>query len=263
MMEMFQKASFVLYGAAVAAAFAGFLLNKSWRFRAALYALAAGWACSAAQISLRWFWAGRPPFANQYESLVFMLWAFIAVYLLFLRYSRSSPEWLAPWVAGLAVAGTAGSSFLNSGISPLVPALQSNWLLVHVSTVMAGYGAFALCFLASLAFLLLKDPRQSVRREALPPLIYRTTLAGFWLLSLGIITGSVWANSAWGSYWSWDPKETWSLITWVYYAAAIHLRKSRGWTDSGFAKLMAAGFALVMFTYFGVNYLMSGLHSYG
>ena len=100
------------------------------------------------------------------------------------------------------------------------------------------------------------------KRRDVDALAYRACLAGFWLLSLGIITGAVWANSAWGSYWSWDPKETWSLITWLYYAVAIHLRRTSGWKEEKFARLMLAGFALVMFTYFGVNYFLPGLHSY-
>jgi ABC-type transport system involved in cytochrome c biogenesis permease subunit len=262
MTAIFQKASFVLYGASIAAALAGFLFNREWKFRGALWALCAAWALNTVYIVLRWHWAGRAPLSNQHESLVFLLWAFIAVYLLFLYFSDRALERLAPWAAGLAAVGTAGDSLLNSEISPLVPALQSNWLFIHVSTVMAGYGAFALSFLLSLVSLFVKAPAQEDSRLNMDRLTYRACLVGFWLLSMGIITGAVWANSAWGSYWSWDPKETWSLITWFYYAAAIHLRRGRGWANRNFAWLMTAGFILVMFTYFGVNYLLPGLHSY-
>ncbi|MFA6434664.1 MAG: cytochrome c biogenesis protein CcsA [Elusimicrobiales bacterium] len=262
MMEIFQKASFVLYGAAAAAALAGFIFNREWKFRRALAALAGGWVLDTVYLALRWHSAGRAPLSNQYESLSFLLWAFIAVYLLFFYFSDRTLDRLAPWAAGLAVTGAAGSSFLDSGISPLVPALQSNWLLIHVGTVMAGYGAFTLSFLVSIVFIFAASPGREAGRGNLDSLMYRSALVGFWLLSMGIITGAVWANSAWGSYWSWDPKETWSLLTWLYYAAAIHLRRGRGWTDMKFARLMAAGFVLVMFTYFGVNYLLPGLHSY-
>ena len=262
MMAIFQKLSFVLYCAALAVTLAGFLFNAAWKFRGALQALAAGWALNTAYIGLRWYSAGRAPMSNQYESLIFLLWAFVAIFLLFYWFSDRAQAWLAPWTAGLAAVGTAGGSFLNSDISPLVPALQSNWLFIHVSTVMAGYGAFTLSFLISVVFLFAREKVREDKRGGMDHLMYRACLVGFWLLSMGIITGAVWANSAWGSYWSWDPKETWSLITWLYYAAAIHLRRGKGWKDRKFAWLMAAGFVLVMFTYFGVNYLLPGLHSY-
>ncbi|MBI2915679.1 MAG: cytochrome c biogenesis protein CcsA, partial [Elusimicrobia bacterium] len=93
-------------------------------------------------------------------------------------------------------------------------------------------------------------------------LLERSVVLGFLFLTIGILLGSVWAKTAWGSYWSWDPKETWSLITWFFYAVALHLRKTRNWRNEKFAWLAAAGFAFVLFTYFGVNYLVTGLHSY-
>ncbi|MBA4393957.1 MAG: c-type cytochrome biogenesis protein CcsB, partial [Desulfobacca sp.] len=97
----------------------------------------------------------------------------------------------------------------------------------------------------------------------LDDLIYQTIIIGFLLLTLGIVTGSIWAHSAWGTYWSWDPKETWSLITWLVYAALLHARMMKGWHGSRIAWLSIIGFACVLFTYFGVNFILSGLHSYG
>lgn len=263
MMEFAQKASFVLYGAAMAATLAGFLFNKAWKFKYSVFALFAGWVSSTFYIGARWYWAGRAPLSNQYESLVFLIWAFVAAYLLFRQFSSRELEWLSPWTALVAAVSLGAGSFLESDISPLVPALQSNWLFIHVSTVMTGYGALLLSFLGAAGFFLMGKAEPEGRRKSLESLVYRACLVGFWLLSMGIITGSVWANSAWGSYWSWDPKETWSLITWLYYAVAIHLRRTKGWKDRKFAGLMLWGFVLVLFTYFGVNYLMSGLHSYG
>ncbi|CAD7777191.1 Cytochrome c biogenesis protein CcsA [Candidatus Methanoperedenaceae archaeon GB50] len=96
----------------------------------------------------------------------------------------------------------------------------------------------------------------------LDALIYQTITFGFTLLTVGIITGAVWADKAWGSYWSWDPKETWSLITWFIYATFIHCRLVKGWREKKMAVLSIIGFASVLFTYFGVNFLLSGLHSY-
>lgn len=274
-MEFAQKASFVFYGAALAVTLAGFLFNKDWKFRYSVLALWAGWVSSNIYIGARWYWAGRAPLSNTYESLVFLVWAFVISYLLFRKFSAApfhpsslSPhpcafDWLAPWTALVAVLTLGGASFFASDISPLMPALQSNWLFIHVSTVMAGYGALLLSFLGAAVFFFMGKAEQGDRRKTLESLVYRACLAGFWLLSLGIITGAVWANSAWGSYWSWDPKETWSLITWLYYAVVIHLRRTKGWKDKKFAGLMLWGFVLVLFTYFGVNYLMTGLHSYG
>ena len=270
MMELAQKASFVFYSAAIAATLAGFLFNKAWKFKYSVLALCAGWVSGTAYICARWYWAGRAPLSNQYESLVFLIWTFVGAYLLFRQFSTAPPhpsdhafDWLAPWTALVAVLSLGGASFLESDISPLIPALQSNWLLIHVSTVMTGYGALLLSFLGAVVFLFTDTLAHEDRRKNLELLVYRACLVGFWLLSVGIITGSVWANSAWGSYWSWDPKETWSLITWLYYAVAIHLRRTKGWKDIKFAGLMLGGFVLVMFTYFGVNYLMPGMHSYG
>ncbi len=262
-MEISLKASFVFYGAALAATLLGFLFNKAWKFKYSILALFAAWLCGTYHIAARWYLAGRAPLSNQYESLIFLIWAFVGAYLLFKHFSGSELEWLAPWTAVVAVLSMGGASFLESSISPLVPALQSNWLLIHVSTVMTGYGALLLSFLGAAVFTFMGKAEHAEKRKSLESLVYRACLVGFWLLTLGIITGAVWANSAWGSYWSWDPKETWSLITWLYYAVAIHLRRTKGWREKKFAGLMLWGFVLVMFTYFGVNYLMSGLHSYG
>ena len=261
-MEISLKVSFVLYGLAMAAALLGFLFNKDWRSRYSVPALFAGWLSATAHVGIRWYLSGRAPLSNQYESLVFLIWAFVGVYLLFRNLPGRGLDWLAPWTGMVAVLSLAAGSFLGSDIEPLVPALQSNWLLVHVSTVMTGYGALLLSFLGAAAFSFM-GAAQEERKKGLESLVYRACLVGFWLLTLGIITGAVWANSAWCSCWSWDPKETWSLITWLYYAVAIHLRRTRSWREKKFAGLMLWGFVLVMFTYFGVNYLMSGLHSYG
>ena len=164
-------------------------------------------------------------------------------------------ERLIPWVAGYAILSMGVASLLDSSIEPLVPALQSNWLLIHVASTLFGYASLTLAFLGALLCFGRGD-------ASLDSFLYRSCALGFWLLTLGIATGAVWANSAWGSYWSWDPKETWSLVTWLFYAIAVHLRRTRGWREKRFAWLMVAGFGLVVFTYFGVNYLLSGLHAY-
>jgi cytochrome c-type biogenesis protein CcsB len=163
---------------------------------------------------------------------------------------------------------------MNDRIQPLLPALQSNWLIAHVITCFLGYAAFAVSCSLSIMFLL-KKPCPDKNKESkgllslfpeisvLDDLIYQTIIIGFLLLTLGIATGSIWAHSAWGTYWSWDPKETWSLITWLVYAALLHARMMKGWHGTRIAWLSIIGFACVLFTYFGVNFILSGLHSYG
>jgi cytochrome c-type biogenesis protein CcsB len=204
------------------------------------------------------------PLSNFYESLVFFAWClpFLAL-ISFRRYLR---DYLGTVVAILACLILAYASLggVDSRIRPLMPALKSNWLLIHVVTCFLGYAAFTLGF--GTAILYLKQERRP--RLSLPPasqldrLIYQTTTIGFLFLTLGILTGAVWAETAWGKYWSWDPKETWSLITWLIYAALLHARLVKGWQGRRIAWLAVVGFLAVLFTYFGVSFLLSGLHSY-
>lgn len=203
------------------------------------------------------------PLSNFYESLVFFSWCLPALGLLaFRRYLKG---YLGALVAMLASLLLAYASFgVDSSIKPLMPALKSNWLLIHVVTAFLGYAAFALAFGSALLYLL----QERRPRPSLPPLpvldrlIYRTTVLGFLLLTLGIFTGAVWAETAWGRYWSWDPKETWSLITWFIYAALLHARLLKGWHGRRIAWLAVLGFLAVLFTYLGVSFLLTGLHAY-
>jgi cytochrome c-type biogenesis protein CcsB len=154
---------------------------------------------------------------------------------------------------------------ISSELQPLVPALQSNWLTAHVVTCFIGYAAFAVGFAASGAYLLKGGKGEGLlpSGKVLDDVAYRAVAVGFPFLTMGILTGAIWANYAWGTYWSWDPKETWSLITWLVYAAYLHARFTAGWRGQRLAWLSAVGFAAVVFTYWGVNFVLSGLHSYG
>ena len=214
---------------------------------------------------------GHAPLSNLYESLIFFSWTIILLYILveWRTKSRSIGTFITP-LAFLALAYASFSDRVKSGIQPLVPALQSNWLTAHVITCFFGYSAFALAFSLSVMYLLKKldvPGRENIflrlipRPGVLDNLSYQMVVIGFIMLTLGIITGSVWANSAWGSYWSWDPKETWSLITWFVYATLLHSRMIKGWKGQRLAVLSLIGFFCVLFTYFGVNFL-AGMHSY-
>ena len=229
-------------------------------------------------IGLRWYESyqmgvGHAPLSNMYESLVFFSWSIVIFYLLLeLKFNN---RLLGAFAIPFAFVSMAYASFgkgISQEISPLIPALQSNWLIAHVVTCFIGYAAFAVaCGLG--AMYLLKssadDKADPGLIGTLPELrviddiIHKTMVFGFLWLSAGIITGAIWANSAWGTYWSWDPKETWSLITWFIYAATLHARFTRGWQGKRIAWLAIIGFLSVIFTYFGVNFLLSGLHSYG
>ena len=207
---------------------------------------------------------GYPPLANMYESLVFFSWAVVIFYLLvFLkRYPWGLFGLLTSFFSALVLFLPIAVG-MDRGIRPLVPALQSPWLIIHVITCFLGYASFALGFLLSLLQLLeLRSTEFVPPASALEEGTYRAILSGFLFLTLGIITGAAWAHYAWGRYWSWDPKETWSLITWLIYAGWLHARLVRGWKGRRTAVLSVVGFFSVLFTYFGVNYLLQGLHSY-
>jgi ABC-type transport system involved in cytochrome c biogenesis permease subunit len=224
---------------------------------AATALLAAGAVALTIYMGLRWHAAGRAPFSNMFESLVLFAWTIAAVYLAIRTRVRVTA--LGAAAALLAALVLAYASAFESDIRPLVPALRSNWLSVHVFTCFLGYGGFAVSALGAVSYLIVRDHGP---REVLETIVARTIAFGFLFLTAGIVTGSVWANSAWGTYWSWDPKETWSLVTWLIYAVFLHGRFTRGWRGRVAAWISLVGFAAVLFTYFGVNYLLPSLHSY-
>ena len=239
-----------------------------------------GWGVETVAIALRWkesydLGHGHAPLSNLYESVVFFAWTIILIYgIIEYKYKYRV---IGAFVLPFALLGMAWAQLgLNSGIEPLVPALQSNWLLYHVITCFLGYAAFAVACGISIMYLIkAKGESDSSDSQAggmismfpairiLDDLNYKAIMIGFPLLTLGIVTGAAWANYAWGTYWSWDPKETWSLITWFVYAAFLHARITRGWVGKRAAWLSIIGFAATIFCYLGVNLFLSGLHSYG
>lgn len=234
-----------------------------------------GFICQTIGLIVRTFEAGHAPFANLYESIIFFTWAIACVFC--------STEIFRP-IKHLGII-TAPLTLIGSAIAivlplnyraaqPLMPALQSRWLEFHVITAFLSYAAFALAFGAGILFLLqerwfrLGKTTGFYSRfqdlEMLDAYTYWLISFGFIMLALGIITGAVWANTAWGSYWSWDPKETWSIITWLIYAFYLHARLIVGWRGRKAAWFAIIGFIAVLFTYAGVNFLIpQGLHSYG
>ncbi|OQY46501.1 MAG: c-type cytochrome biogenesis protein CcsB [Desulfobacteraceae bacterium 4572_87] len=255
---------------------AGMVMNRAFLSRLGTYLSLLGFTAQTLAIILRWVESyelgmGHAPFSNLYESLIFLAWTLMFLYLIleWRTKNRTIGAFVTPLVF-LAMAYASFSPNINSQIQPLIPALKSNWLISHVITCFFGYAAFAISFGVSVMYLLKlldSEHKNNLFLKLIPSntilddLNYQMIVIGFLMLTLGIITGSVWAHSAWGTYWSWDPKETWSLITWLVYASVIHTRLVKGWTGKKIAILSIVGFSCVLFTYFGVNYL-AGLHSY-
>ncbi len=205
---------------------------------------------------------GHAPLSNFYESLVFYAWC-IPFIIIVMRKRLDFPLiTMFACLASLVFMGLASLPSVDKNIQPLIPALQSNWLHVHVFTCFIAYAAFAISALCGM-FYLFTAPGIIPPKETLEEINYRSVVVGFPTLTAGILTGAVWAHYAWGSYWSWDPKETWSLITWIIYALFLHARFTRGWKGRKIAVLSIIGFVSVIFTYFGVNFILTGLHSYG
>ncbi len=255
---------------------ASFAFKKQALAKIGFYTLIIGFVDNTAGIILRWIESyqmgyGHAPFANMYESLVFFSWTVAVLYIFVeFKYKESIIGVFVSPLVFLAIAYASFDPSISTKISPLIPALKSNWLIAHVITCFLGYAGFAVAFGFSIMYFIKpKDPASPSIFAKLPSwelideLTYQMVVFGFLFLTIGIITGSVWANSAWGKYWSWDPKETWSLITWMIYAIFMHLRMMRGWHGNNLAWVSIIGFIAVLFTYFGVNYLLSGLHSYG
>jgi ABC-type transport system involved in cytochrome c biogenesis permease subunit len=205
---------------------------------------------------------GHVPLSNYYESLVSFSWCITFVTLV-LRKKLKSPYFIISSISGsfLVMAYANLSPSVEKSILPLIPALQSNWLHIHVLTCFLAYASFFLSFLCGV-FFFLNSRNPFLETKLLEEINKKSVSIGFVFLTAGILSGAVWAHYAWGSYWSWDPKETWSLITWIIYALFLHGKLIRGWAGKRAAILSIIGFLSVLFTYFGVNFLLSGLHSY-
>lgn len=250
--------------------------------------------CLSIILALRWLHNGYFPLSNLYESLIFLTWSLTFVQLII--ESQNNSRLIGAINIPISLFIIAFTSFIlpremKLG-SPLVPALKSNWLMMHVSIMILSYAVLISGCLLSILFLIIsrsglhtkytssqtiKYPCDNLNSsntyyilfnrmnilESLDTLSYRIIGLGFPLLTIGIIAGAVWANEAWGSYWSWDPKETWALITWLVFASYLHTRISNSWQGEKPAILASIGFIVVWICYLGVNFLGKGLHSYG
>ncbi len=201
-----------------------------------------------------------PAVTNTYEALViFAAGIHLLLYFVSGKYQHAYIMFIGTIVVFVFLA-LASSPLVPADLVPPVPALQSHWLVLHVLLSFAGEAFFVVAFAAALVFLF---SRSETKRVEADRITYISVTVGYFLFTVGaLIFGMVWAEQAWGSYWSWDPKETWALVTWLTYTLYLHLRFIRGARGKITALVAVIGFLLTMFTFFGVNYLMSGLHSY-
>jgi cytochrome c-type biogenesis protein CcsB len=262
--------AFLVYFVSLALSGAYMLSGARLAERGALAALTAGVALQTLNLTARSLEAGRAPFSNLYESLAIFAWG-TATCLLAVQWSRKTPA-AGLTVLPLVLAALGYASTLDARIEPLMPALRSPWMFYHVAAAILAYGAFAVAGGLGMLYLIRHSlekrttaPSWIERLPGLGPLdtwTYSTIAFAFPFMVLVLVTGAIWAQKAWGTYWQWDPKETWALITTLFYAGYLHARQFTRWRGLRSAWLAVIGFLVVVFTYLGVNLLLSGLHSY-
>lgn len=208
-------------------------------------------------LTIRTVMGGRLPLTNGYEFVLAFAFLTVLMYLLYEFRTKNSQAGGMVMLINTLLFSSIIILMPNqiNYIGPLMPALKSPWLISHVITAIIAYSAFALATGLALIHLLHHTTEDDSN-------IYKIVLAGFATLSLSIVLGAIWAEQAWSSYWTWDPKETWALVTWIIYAVYLHLHRQKTWRGKKAHILVIAGFILVLFTFFGVNYLLVGLHSY-
>ncbi|MBN2199677.1 MAG: c-type cytochrome biogenesis protein CcsB [Candidatus Aminicenantes bacterium] len=268
--SFFFQTALVLYGLS-AAAYLVYQLGRRRTFSGAGWTVGlAGLVFHTAALVQRTLVSGHAPFTNMYESLSFLAWSCLLAYLVMDKLCNLPKAGFFLLIIVLAFMLLANSPLMPKDIKPLMPALQSVWLWLHVSITLMGEAFFAVAFITSLMSLFAPSSRNKTSpdktgaaADTLDRVSYRAIAAGFPLFTLGgLVLGMVWAHKAWGAYWSWDPKEVWSLITWLVYALYLHTRLVMGWRGRRSAIIAVVGFLAALFTYFGVNYLLAGLHSY-
>jgi cytochrome c-type biogenesis protein CcsB len=229
--------------------------------------LVVGLAFHTVGIGLRWSIAGRAPVSDMYESLVFMGWGVVAIGLVLEGFYRKGYFATGAGLMGFVILAFSENLPIESSINPLVPVLaNTSWLSIHVMTIMLSYSAFALAMALGhvTLFMQLFKPGKTEALRNVSGLLYKTLQVGVLFLAAGIAFGAIWANESWGRYWGWDPKETWSLITFFAYLALIHARYAAWIQNFGLSILTIACFLTVLMTYYGVNFILgAGLHSYG
>lgn len=246
--------------------------NKPWQKGASILlfvAISILFLFHTYSIGMRWYIAGYAPWSNSYETMVCLAWVVVAGGMLFARRNLMACA-LATLLGGITLF-VSGLSWMDPQINPLVPVLKSPWLMFHVATLIAAYGFLGISCMIGATNLVMYACLTEKNKEFLSTRILQLSiinemsmLIGLALMTIGVFLGAIWANESWGRYWSWDPKETWALITTLIYAVVLHRHWFRKTKDARFFNLSSQwAFLTVLMTYFGVNYLLSGMHSYG
>lgn len=220
-------------------------------------------------MGMRWYIGGYAPWSNSYETMVYVAWATVFAGLLFVR--RSTVTFALATLFGGIILFVSSLNWMDPEINPLVPVLKSPWLMFHVAVIVAAYGFFGISCLIGLTNLVMTGIAGNKNTELLKARVRELTIVnemalwvGLALMTVGTFLGAVWANESWGRYWGWDPKETWALITMVVYAVVLHLHLVKRWYSAWLFNLCSVvAFSSVLMTFFGVNYFLSGMHSYG
>lgn len=251
-----------LYFAAVLLEFGGVVFKKEAVTKGAWWIFLAGAACHTAYLAARGIVAGRLPLSNQFEFATAFAWG-IAVMLIILRL-KFRAEWVSAVAMPMVFLVLSYAALQPKEITELMPALRSAWFGLHIGSAVFSYAAFVLAGCGGLRYILLeKREGGSSRLAQMDYLCYRLVALGFLLLTVVILSGAIWAEQAWSAFWTWDPKETWALITWILYAIYLHLRLRKKRSGRAMAWFTVVAVPVVLFTFIGVNTLLPGLHSYG
>ncbi len=255
--------SLVLYFAAMALQFASLAFRKEKLGKAAWLLFLMGLCAQTVYLVVRGVTARRIPLSNQFEFACAFSWG-VAVLLLILR-TRMKADWLSVVAMPMTFLILSYAALQPREITDLMPALRSGWFAFHIGSAVISYSAFVIAGAAGLRYLLISRKNcdeDSFRLQQMDYLSYRMVALGFLMLTVTILSGAVWAEQAWSAFWTWDPKEVWALITWIIYAVYLHLRLRGKKQGRRMAWFVVIAVPVVLFTFAGVNTLMSGLHSY-
>lgn len=255
--------SLVLFFAALCLEFASLSFKKETLGKLAWYGFLGGFAALTIYLVARGVIAQRFPLSNQFEFGAAFAWG-IALMLIVLRL-RLKAEWLSAVAMPMTFLVLSYAALQPREITELMPALRSAWFVFHIGSAVFSYSSFVLAGCVGVRYLMLsrKSDADEFKLHQMDYLSYRLVALGFLLLTIVILTGAIWAEQAWSSFWTWDPKEVWALITWILYAVYLHLRLNRKHSGAKMAWFVIIAVPVVLFTFVGVNTLMPGLHSYG
>ena len=262
MLDALFFAALIGYFLSVVTHFLSLAFRKEKMSRIAWLLYYVSFALNAGYLAARGITAGRLPLSNQFEFATAFAWG---VALLAIVLKRSIGEaWLGALTAAASFLVLSFAALQPRQVSELMPALRSGWFGFHIGSAVLSYASFTLaaCFAIRYLLLLKKEDAASGKMERLDYMAYRLIAFGFLMLTVTILTGAIWAEQAWSAFWTWDPKETWALITWLIYAAYLHLRLFKKWRGKRMAVFAIGGILCVLFTFIGVNALFAGLHSY-